>query len=50
MNIPRTVIASGIALLVSLGVCGAAAAQGAPAEKAPKAVVDEMKTNVGDIL
>ncbi len=50
MKIERKIIAAGLVLLLSAGVYGVAAAQGKPAAKAPKAVVEQNTVDFGEIL
>jgi len=50
MKIHRMIIAAGLALLLSAGAHGVAAAQGKPAGKAPKVVVEKKIVQVGEIL
>ncbi len=50
MKIQRMIIAAGLVLLLSAGLYGVAAAQGKPAAKAPKAVVEQTTVEVGEIL
>jgi len=50
MKIQSKIIAAGLVLLLSAGRCGIASAQGKPAGKSPKVLVEKKIVQVGEIL
>ena len=50
MKIERKIIAAGLVLLLAAGVYGVASAQGKPAGKSPKVVIEKKIVQVGEIL